>query len=97
MYYIVLVNLMTIAHGATTGWLSPITHILQSDASPFDSGPMTNEQMSWLGSIVMLGGLFGNLSYSTINNYFGMKISILTLGIPNIVNIEFYNINYCCL
>ena len=81
---------MAIAHGATTGWLSPIILILQSDASPFDSGPITNEQMSWLGSISMLGGIFGNFFYATINNYFGRKISFLTLGIPNIVNKQFY-------
>ena len=55
--------------------------------------------MSWLGSILFLGGIVGNFLYAALNNYFGRKISVLTLGIPAIVScmhslyVEFFLIN----
>ena len=97
MGFVCLVNFITITHGATIGWLSPIILILQSDNSPFDSGPVTNEQISWLGSIILLGGFIGNFIYAAINNYFGRKISVITLGIPSIVSTIFYLLDRVCI
>lgn len=71
------------AHGCVTGWLSPTILILLSENSPF--GVVTTEQVSWLGSIINIGSIIGNISFTMINKYYGRKIGLVFLAFPNMV------------
>lgn len=37
------------------GWIAPATPLLLSHETPLETGPMTNEQLSWIGSINAIG------------------------------------------
>lgn len=69
------------------GWLSMALPLLQSNQSPLESGPLTTVELSWIGSIVMIGALFGNFFCGYIERVFGAKNLIFFLGIPNVVSI----------
>lgn len=72
--------------GCGIGWLSPALKTLQSDQSPLHTGALDVEDISWLGSMINIGGLIGVIFLSVIGNYFGNKIAITVSAIPNIVN-----------
>lgn len=54
-----------------------------SDDSPMNGGPLTTEQVSWIGAILNVGALIGNFAYTAITNYFGRKKALCLLAIPN--------------
>lgn len=76
---------MMLAHGASCGWTSPSFPVLQSSVTPFDGGPLTNEQMSWIGALLCPGGLVGTLFYGWMCDKFGRRISACTITLPHIV------------
>lgn len=82
---IFVVNIINFAHGATLGWLSPFLPLLQSEDSPLETGPVTVEQGSWIGSILCLGGLAGAIIYGSLTNRLGVKRCISCIIIPNMV------------
>ena len=55
---------------------------LTSDNSPLISGPLTQSQMSWIGSINCVGGLLGSLVSCYIISLVGAKRASLYLAIP---------------
>lgn len=77
-------NLISISHGAACGWLSPALLVLQSSNTPLDSGPLSVYESSWLGSVLCLGGLCGNLTFGFIANKWGRKKALCLLAIPQI-------------
>lgn len=83
-------NLISIAHGCGTGWISPTILTLRSDNSPL--GPITTEQVSWLGSSINIGGMVGNILFTLINKYYGRKIGLCIMAFPNMVKLF---LNYC--
>ncbi|XP_055295134.1 facilitated trehalose transporter Tret1-like [Sitodiplosis mosellana] len=90
-------NLVMLGHGCIMGWVSPAIPRLTSDHTPLSSGPLSNEQVSWIGSINCIGALIGALSFGYITNLMGSKRSILFLTLPSIVFwllIEFGNTYY---
>lgn len=74
------------AHGILTGWLSPAMLILMGPDSPMNGGPITVDQLSWIGTLSNVGALIGNFGYTTITNYFGRKKALCLLALPNIVS-----------
>ncbi|XP_058819309.1 facilitated trehalose transporter Tret1-like [Topomyia yanbarensis] len=78
-----IVNIINFAHGAALGWVSPFLPLLQSEESPLDTGPVTVEQGSWIGSILCLGGLAGAIIYGYLSEKLGVKKCISYLIIPN--------------
>ncbi|XP_039437013.1 facilitated trehalose transporter Tret1-like isoform X1 [Culex pipiens pallens] len=85
------INIVNYAHGAALGWVSPFLPLLQSEDSPLESGPVTVEQGSWIGSILCLGGLFGAIAYGYLTEKIGVKKSIASLCISNM---SFWTIVY---
>lgn len=55
-----------------------------SDATPLVSGPLSNEEISWLGSINNIGALGGVIVFGFITSFLGTKKSILLLCVPSI-------------
>ncbi|KAG4065618.1 hypothetical protein HA402_012608 [Bradysia odoriphaga] len=77
-------NLACVAHGGSSGWLSPSLLVLQSDRTPLINGPINNEMASWLGASAYIGGFVGNFMFMTILRYFGRKKTFCVLGLPNL-------------
>lgn len=74
-----------IGYGGITGWVSPALAILASDSTPLTSGPLTNEQVSWIGSINSFGAMFGALSFGLIVSLIGCKRALLLLSLPILI------------
>lgn len=83
-FILFLANLVMFGHGGNMGWVSPALAKLSSKESPLISGPLTNEQISWIGSINCIGGLIGALSCGYFTYLVGSKRALLILTIPSI-------------
>ncbi|XP_031622987.1 facilitated trehalose transporter Tret1-like isoform X2 [Contarinia nasturtii] len=78
----VAANIIFLGHGSMNGWLSPALPLLLSESTPLKTGVLTNEMLSWLGSISALAGLLGTFMFGFIITYLGCKRSMLLLSIP---------------
>ncbi|PSN54584.1 hypothetical protein C0J52_07380 [Blattella germanica] len=79
-----IVNLISINHGASLGWPSPMLPILQSSSSAVGR-PVTNEEGSWLSALLCLGAVFGTPLYLVIINRFSRKVTGYLVAVPQIV------------
>lgn len=48
-------NILQFSQGNTNGWPSPALPVLSSEKSPLVTGPLTIEELSWIGSINCIG------------------------------------------
>lgn len=76
---------MLFGHGMIIGWLSPALSKLTDESTPLQTGPLTNEQVSWMGSVGAIGALFGCLSTGYIITLFGCKRTMIFLTVPMIL------------
>lgn len=67
------------------GWIAPATPILLSEQTPLKSGPLSNDELSWIGSITALGGIIGNFTFGFITVVLGCKRAMLFLALPSII------------
>lgn len=74
------------AYGTVCGWPSANFPVLLSNETPLASGPMTMDQISWVGSFMSIGSLFGNVFFGWMSERFGRKNSLLFSAIPQIVS-----------
>lgn len=87
-----VVNLVTFTLGITVGWPVPILPKLQSNESPLPGEPLTLDEISWIASVVCIGGLVGNVFFGFAMNVFGRKKTLLFTAIPAIVSILYADI-----
>ncbi|KAH8417077.1 hypothetical protein KR222_002892 [Zaprionus bogoriensis] len=73
---------MTLTHGVGVGWLAPSLPLLGSDQTPLDK-PVTIDQASWVGSLIGLGALTGNIIFGLLLDRLGRKLCMYLLAIPN--------------
>lgn len=78
-----LANLISLTQGCMLGWSSPAFPQLLSIDTPLTSGPLTNNQMSWIGSINAVGGIMGNMLSCYMISLLGAKRAALSLAIPS--------------
>uniref|UniRef100_A0A2M4AI92 Putative sugar transporter n=1 Tax=Anopheles triannulatus TaxID=58253 RepID=A0A2M4AI92_9DIPT len=79
-----VINVINLSHGAGLGWVSPYLPVLMDENQTLlETGPVTVEQGSWIGSILCLGGLCGAFVYSFLVEKLGIKKSIQALAIPH--------------
>lgn len=92
-------NLISFSFGSGIGWFSPALPLLISNSSPLESGKLTIDDISWIGAILSLGALFGNLFGGYLVPRFGAKLSITFLAIPQFVSyhLQFVFYLYLCL
>lgn len=76
------VNIITVCYGVTIGWPSASLLILLSADTPLPGGPLTTEQASWIGSLVALGGLIGNICFGWLSGLVGRKSILLGAFLP---------------
>lgn len=85
IFFLFLGNLVTLSYGTTCGWPSAAFSILNTGETPLHSGPMSVDELSWMVSLLCVGGFVGNLFYGYITNCFGRKLPMLSLAVPMIV------------
>ncbi|KAI8045069.1 facilitated trehalose transporter Tret1 [Drosophila gunungcola] len=78
------VHIMTLTHGIGVGWMSPTLRLLGSDKSPLGD-PLTITQASWIGSLIGLGSLTGNIIFGLLLDRLGRKLCMYFLAIPNMI------------
>lgn len=79
--YCALVTLLSINIGLAIGWTSPYLAQLTGEDSPFR---VTDEEGSWIASLLPLGRLLGAVIGSLALEYIGSKTSVLLTGLPMI-------------
>ncbi|XP_064541801.1 facilitated trehalose transporter Tret1-2 homolog [Drosophila montana] len=77
----VIVNIITFGHGVGVGWLSPTLTKIQTPDTPLDF-QVGIDEISWLGSMLGLGSLFGNLTIAFLLERMGRKFCIYLLAGP---------------
>uniref|UniRef100_A0A1B6EHF6 Major facilitator superfamily (MFS) profile domain-containing protein n=1 Tax=Cuerna arida TaxID=1464854 RepID=A0A1B6EHF6_9HEMI len=80
-----LASLISMATGTVAGWSSPAIPFLQGNMGTLVSEPITDEQASWVGSIVTLGCLVGAIPAGTLSQMLGRRNFLLVLALPLIL------------
>ncbi|KAL0132086.1 hypothetical protein PUN28_000096 [Cardiocondyla obscurior] len=78
-----IVSLLSISIGLAIGWTSPYLAQLTGEDPPFR---VTDEEGSWIASLLPLGRLLGAIVGSLTLEYIGSKTSVLLTGLPMIVS-----------
>lgn len=75
---LILANLVGISWGTSIGWSSPAIAKMTTNISdsPLDFVP-TSDQLSWIGSILPIGGLVGPILFAPLPGIIGRKWSLL--------------------
>lgn len=60
--------------------------MLSNDECPLEQCPLTNSQISWITSLLCIGGAVGSLLFGWLVDYIGRKISIILCGISQIIS-----------
>ncbi|XP_034667864.1 facilitated trehalose transporter Tret1 [Drosophila subobscura] len=84
-----LVNIATFSHGLGVGWMSPVMRDLQTAESPLDFAVLVHE-ISWIGSLVGIGSVMGNILAGTLQDRIGRKMVMFGIAIP-------YTIFWCLI
>lgn len=77
-------NIITLSHGCAVGWVSPFITYLKSTESHLSTGPVTTQDISWIGSLICIGGLIGAISFGMITEKIGKKNALFLLVIPHL-------------
>lgn len=81
-YLFFAANFIMFSHGCILGWVAPALMLLRSDETPLTSGPITLEQLSWIGSMHCIGAMFGTFTFGFFTSFMGCKRVMAFLGIP---------------
>lgn len=82
----VAVNLATFSYGTCVGWPSSAIPTLQSSEAPAGKNPVTEDEASWIGSLMFVGFLCGTPMYGCISDKFGRKFAGLLIAPPVIIS-----------
>lgn len=80
----IIANFIMYSHGCILGWVSTALLLLKSDETPLKTGPITLEQLSWIGSMHSIGAIFGTFTFGFFTSCMGCKRAMAFLGIPAI-------------
>ncbi|XP_037917385.1 LOW QUALITY PROTEIN: facilitated trehalose transporter Tret1-like [Hermetia illucens] len=80
----IAVNIITFSQGHAIAWCAPSLPLLQSENLPLASGPITIEEVSWIGSMVCIGRILGSFLFGVIANQVGRKKALYILTIPHV-------------
>lgn len=72
--------------GCAVGWLSLALPLLQSDENPLH-GKLTIDEVSWIGSVMSLGSIAGNILFGLIVSIIGSRNCIFLIGLPQLVRV----------
>lgn len=91
-----IITLGSVATGTVFGYPSPATPDIDANRNPFH---LSDEQSSWVGSIITLGGMAGGLLGGPYMDKIGRKMSSMSILIPFAIGwlIVIVSPNYACL
>lgn len=72
------------SHGCAMGWISPFIPYLRSPETHLLSGPLTSDDLSWIGSLLSIGGMVGSILFGSITGKMGKKNAMFLLVIPHL-------------
>lgn len=78
------VNIIAFSHGCTSGWVSPFISYLKSDETHLTTGAVSSEDISWIGSLLCVGGFIGTIAFGKITQKWGKKNALFLLVIPHL-------------
>ncbi|KAL5281544.1 hypothetical protein ACFFRR_005110 [Megaselia abdita] len=79
------VNILTFSHGIGLGWITPILYNMQFNAMESMLGvTISAEVISWIGSLLAIGGLTGGFIAGIILPKIGIKRTLTVLPIPHL-------------
>ncbi|VVC99832.1 unnamed protein product [Leptidea sinapis] len=81
----ILINVPVFAYGASMGWMSPMTLLLQSENSPRGT-PLTDIEVSWLASVAYLVCIPCDFILAILSDKIGRKKSLLLTSLANAVS-----------
>lgn len=84
--FLLAANLIALTQGLQVGWVSTTLPHLASKHTPLLSGPICNDQLSWIGSINCIGALIGSFSVGYLSNLLGSKRTTHFLAIPYVIS-----------
>lgn len=84
-------NIISLAVGASIGWLSPFVSLLQSENSPVEQ--ISSEQVSWIGGLFCVGALVGTFVYGWLSETIGRFWTSILLAFPQIVRLFGFILN----
>lgn len=86
LHLFVTVDLLAITGDVTLSWTSPIYPKLYSNDSTINpiGRPITENEDTWIGSLLTLAACIGPIIFSIIAETFGRKIGLLAIGLPHI-------------
>ncbi|KAF5279152.1 hypothetical protein FQR65_LT03398 [Abscondita terminalis] len=81
-------NMVTFAAGLAFGWSSPVIPKLNGSVAPQNNPlpqPLTPEQESWVGSLLLLGATFGPFATGLFIDKIGRKKMLLVATLPIVI------------
>ncbi|CAK1591314.1 unnamed protein product [Parnassius mnemosyne] len=75
----VLINLPVFVYGASIGWMSPMTLLLQSKDSP-KGVPLTDTEVSWMAAVPYLVCVPGDIFMAYMGDKFGRKLTLIFIS-----------------
>ncbi|XP_038214623.1 facilitated trehalose transporter Tret1-like [Zerene cesonia] len=76
------INLPVFAYGASIGWMSPMTLLLQSDKSPRGT-PLTDLEVSWMAAVAYLVCIPGDFIMAFLGDHIGRKRTLMLISFAN--------------
>lgn len=78
--------LAPLAYGIAFGWSSPSIPVLLSEESPLITGPISDDEASWISSIFCIGGAFGGLAFGPIMERIGRTKALMVAAPVQIIS-----------
>ncbi|CAG2062833.1 unnamed protein product [Timema podura] len=75
-------SILPFAQGTVVGWPSTTLPLLQSEDNPIGSTPMTEEDASWIGSLICIGAILSVPVFSYLVNNQSRKIAGYIAAMP---------------
>lgn len=75
-----------LGQGCSIGWVSPSLPILRSDDTPLVTGPLTLEEVAWVGSTLSIAAMVGTAIFGYLLRFIGSKHALLVCSIPGFVS-----------
>lgn len=75
-------NIITLSHGCAIGWISPSIPYLKSSETHLVTGPLTAEDVSWIGALQSVGGVIGTIIFGIITEKLGKRRAFFLLAFP---------------
>lgn len=84
IYFPSLANCIILSFGSNIGWFSPALPILLSEDTPLITGPLTNEELSWIAAMNSFGSICGTFIIGLLSILCGSKRGMTFLAYPSI-------------